>query len=150
MWKTQRQSLSLSKKKSHFSLSLRDGSAVGSGVSWPGDSLSRDIISVWAVAYLSGDFHRTHPLLPYLRRLRLLSVFSLSYKQFDSIIQCYVSIYLLIYCFGFWRRFVGAVFGSKGTNVILCVENFCCDRPNPILQVCDTKVLIFLYPIGLF
>jgi hypothetical protein len=29
----------------------------------------------------------------------------------------------------------------------LCIENFCYDRPNPILQVCDTKVLIFLYPI---
>lgn len=32
-------------------------------------------------------------------------------------------------------RFVGAVFGAKGTNAILSVEHFCCDRPNPILQV---------------
>lgn len=28
------------------------------------------------------------------------------------------------------------VFGSKGTDVVLTVEQFCCDRPNPILQVC--------------
>ncbi|KAJ9682145.1 hypothetical protein PVL29_018167 [Vitis rotundifolia] len=36
--------------------------------------------------------------------------------------------------FGAYDYFLG-VFGSKGTNVILSVENFCCDRPNPILQV---------------
>lgn len=37
--------------------------------------------------------------------------------------------------YDYFLRFVGVVFGSKGTNVILSVENFCCDRPNPILQV---------------
>lgn len=33
------------------------------------------------------------------------------------------------------RRFVGAVFGHKCTDAILSVEYYCCDRPNPILQV---------------
>lgn len=32
---------------------------------------------------------------------------------------------------------MGIVFGAKGTSAILSVEYFCCDRPNPILQVCN-------------
>ncbi|MBA0816834.1 hypothetical protein Gohar_001452, partial [Gossypium harknessii] len=39
-------------------------------------------------------------------------------------------------------RFIGAVFGDRGTNLILSVEYYCCDRPNPILQ------LIYLAIIG--
>ncbi|XP_062006332.1 probable protein S-acyltransferase 17 isoform X1 [Rosa rugosa] len=35
----------------------------------------------------------------------------------------------------YFQRFVGFVFGAKGTNAIQSVEYFCCDRPNPILQV---------------
>lgn len=42
---------------------------------------------------------------------------------------------LILFFSRFDRRFVGALFGSKGTNAILSVEYFCCDRPNPILQV---------------
>lgn len=41
------------------------------------------------------------------------------------------------------------VFGSKGTDVILSVEHFCCDRPNPILQVSLFFVLIDLNVIYL-
>ncbi|PSS10168.1 Protein like [Actinidia chinensis var. chinensis] len=40
--------------------------------------------------------------------------------------------------FGFYdyfKRIVGAVFGSRGTDAVLFVEYFCCDRPNPILQI---------------
>ncbi|KAG7576058.1 Palmitoyltransferase DHHC domain [Arabidopsis thaliana x Arabidopsis arenosa] len=37
--------------------------------------------------------------------------------------------------YDYFLKFVGLVFGSKGTDVILSVEYFCCDRPNPILQV---------------
>ncbi|KAL1350588.1 hypothetical protein HN51_014625 [Arachis hypogaea] len=40
--------------------------------------------------------------------------------------------------FGFYDyflRFVGAVFGAKGADAVLSVENFCCDRPNPLLQI---------------
>ncbi|XP_056166075.1 probable protein S-acyltransferase 17 isoform X2 [Syzygium oleosum] len=32
-------------------------------------------------------------------------------------------------------RCVGVLFGIRGTNAILEVERFCCDRPNPILQI---------------
>ncbi|KAI4364581.1 hypothetical protein MLD38_020654 [Melastoma candidum] len=32
-------------------------------------------------------------------------------------------------------RFVGLVCGNKGTDAILGVENFCCNRPNPSLQI---------------
>lgn len=39
---------------------------------------------------------------------------------------------LNIHCY---RRLIGVVFGSKGTDAILSVEYYCCDRPNPILQV---------------
>ena len=34
------------------------------------------------------------------------------------------------------------MFGSKGTDAVLSVEGFCCDRPNPFLQV--SVLLIFL------
>lgn len=37
------------------------------------------------------------------------------------------------------------MFGSKGTDVILSVEYFCCDRPNPILQVSSIFVLFDLF-----
>ncbi|KAB2049666.1 hypothetical protein ES319_A13G192200v1 [Gossypium barbadense] len=42
----------------------------------------------------------------------------------------------------YFLRFIGAVFGDRGTNLILSVEYYCCDRPNPILQ------LIYLAIIG--
>lgn len=35
----------------------------------------------------------------------------------------------------YFRRFVGAVFGQKGSDALFCVEYYCCDRPNPTLQV---------------
>ncbi|GAV63236.1 zf-DHHC domain-containing protein [Cephalotus follicularis] len=37
--------------------------------------------------------------------------------------------------YDYFLRFVGAVFGLKATNAILSLESFCCDRPNPILQI---------------
>ena len=71
------------KAKTHLSLFLQklseiDGSAVGSGVSRPDHTLGFGFISLRAVAYLSGDFHRTHSRLSYLRRLRLLPVLPFS------------------------------------------------------------------------
>ncbi|KAK8620238.1 hypothetical protein V6N13_066719 [Hibiscus sabdariffa] len=39
--------------------------------------------------------------------------------------------------FGAYRhflKFIGAVFGDRGTNLVLSVEYYCCDRANPILQ----------------
>ncbi|KAF5453941.1 hypothetical protein F2P56_023650 [Juglans regia] len=43
--------------------------------------------------------------------------------------------FLTFGAYDYFLRFVGAVFGSKGTNAMLSVEYFCCDRPNPILQI---------------
>ncbi|KAB1202362.1 putative protein S-acyltransferase 17 [Morella rubra] len=43
--------------------------------------------------------------------------------------------FLTFGAYDYFLRFVGALFGSKGTNAILSVEYFCCDRPNPILQI---------------
>ncbi|KAH0883092.1 hypothetical protein HID58_059188 [Brassica napus] len=45
-------------------------------------------------------------------------------------------------------RFVGMVFqvfGSKGTDVVLTVEQFCCDRPNPILQIIYIAIIGSVY-----
>ncbi|CAM8926032.1 hypothetical protein QQ045_023975 [Rhodiola kirilowii] len=46
--------------------------------------------------------------------------------------------------FGFYDyllRFVGFLCGSKGTDALLSVEYFCCDRPNPILQLIYVAIL---------
>lgn len=49
--------------------------------------------------------------------------------------------FLTFGAYDYFLRFVGAVFGTKGTNAVLSVENFCCDRPNPILQVIYLAIL---------
>lgn len=51
----------------------------------------------------------------------------LSFSRIDSLWW----FYLWVSC----SRFVGFVFGEKAINAILSVEYFCCDRPNPVLQV---------------
>lgn len=33
------------------------------------------------------------------------------------------------------------MFGSKGTDAVLSVEGFCCDRPNPFLQIIYLLIL---------
>ncbi|KAJ9180178.1 hypothetical protein P3X46_008455 [Hevea brasiliensis] len=43
--------------------------------------------------------------------------------------------FLTFGAYEYFLRFIGTVFGSKGTNFILSIEHFCCDRPNPTLQV---------------
>ncbi|KAL5566181.1 hypothetical protein UlMin_029345 [Ulmus minor] len=43
--------------------------------------------------------------------------------------------FIIYGAYDYFLRFVGIVCGTKGTNAILSVESFCCDRPNPILQV---------------
>ncbi|KAK3031620.1 hypothetical protein RJ639_035626 [Escallonia herrerae] len=42
--------------------------------------------------------------------------------------------FITLGAFDYFQRFVAIVFGSRGTNAIHSVENYCCDRPNPILQ----------------
>lgn len=45
----------------------------------------------------------------------------------------------------YFRRFVGKIFGSRATNCVLGVERYCCERPNPTLQVC-TYIYLLLFP----
>ncbi|XVE89765.1 hypothetical protein DITRI_Ditri20bG0021300 [Diplodiscus trichospermus] len=47
----------------------------------------------------------------------------------------------------YFLKFVGAVFGEKGTNLILSVEYYCCDRPNPILQIIYLAIIGATYCI---
>ncbi|XWS64609.1 hypothetical protein CRYUN_Cryun05aG0017900 [Craigia yunnanensis] len=47
----------------------------------------------------------------------------------------------------YFLKFVGAVFGDKGTNLILSVEYYCCDRPNPILQIIYLAIIGATYYI---
>nr|XP_043614811.1 probable protein S-acyltransferase 17 [Erigeron canadensis] len=51
-------------------------------------------------------------------------------------------IFLTFGAFDYFRRFVEYVFGSKGSNALYSIQYYCCDRPNPILQ------LIYLAIIG--
>ncbi|KAJ3683871.1 hypothetical protein LUZ60_014098 [Juncus effusus] len=43
--------------------------------------------------------------------------------------------FLTFGAYDYLLRFVGKIFGSRGRNCVLGVEQFCCERPNPILQV---------------
>ncbi|OVA04389.1 zinc finger protein [Macleaya cordata] len=45
------------------------------------------------------------------------------------------------------RRFMVLIFGSKGKDAILSVESFCCDRPNPILQIIYLAIIGVTYYI---
>ncbi|XP_010324831.1 probable protein S-acyltransferase 17 isoform X2 [Solanum lycopersicum] len=45
----------------------------------------------------------------------------------------------------YFRRFVGAMFGQKGSNALFCVEYYCCDRPNPTLQVIYLGIIGAIY-----
>ncbi|KAK4282840.1 hypothetical protein QN277_014168 [Acacia crassicarpa] len=47
--------------------------------------------------------------------------------------------------YDYFLRFVGAVFGSKCSNAVLSVEYYCCDRPNPILQIFYLGILSMTY-----
>ncbi|KAK0599595.1 hypothetical protein LWI29_006762 [Acer saccharum] len=49
--------------------------------------------------------------------------------------------FLTFGAYDYFLRCVGYVLGEKGTNAILSVEYFCCDRPNPILQVIYLSIL---------
>uniref|UniRef100_A0A1D1Z0A9 S-acyltransferase n=2 Tax=Anthurium amnicola TaxID=1678845 RepID=A0A1D1Z0A9_9ARAE len=37
--------------------------------------------------------------------------------------------------YDYLMRFVVVVFGSRGRNAFLVIEHYCCERPNPILQI---------------
>ncbi|KAK9919710.1 hypothetical protein M0R45_028291 [Rubus argutus] len=53
--------------------------------------------------------------------------------------------FLTFAIYDYFQRFVGLVFGAKGTNAINSLEYFCCDRPNPILQVLYLAIIGGIY-----
>lgn len=125
-----------------------------------GHTASGGLLPLWSMAYLPGHSHRTPPLLPHLRRLRLLRVRLSSLDSsfpFYSFVQMLCRLMsdsfsllfdvLVFYLEFFVRRFIGAVFGSKGTHFVFSIEHFCCDRPNPTLQVFPLQ-LSFYYRVN--
>ncbi|XP_027162466.1 probable protein S-acyltransferase 17 [Coffea eugenioides] len=46
-----------------------------------------------------------------------------------------IHIFLTFGAYDYFRRFVVLVFGPKGTGALASLEYYCCDRPNPILQI---------------
>lgn len=124
--------LSLSLFLSLLCTSDENGGAVGSGVPRPGDATGVDLVPMRPLADLSRHFHPEHPTLPRLRSLRLFPV-TRAPLSLSSLIDASPALSSSIACFR--RRFVGVAFGTRGTNAILSVEHYCCDRPNPILQV---------------
>ncbi|XP_031479510.1 probable protein S-acyltransferase 17 isoform X1 [Nymphaea colorata] len=43
--------------------------------------------------------------------------------------------FITVGAYDYILQFIVAVFGSKGRNAFLAVEHYCCERPNPILQI---------------
>ncbi|XP_052191737.1 probable protein S-acyltransferase 17 isoform X2 [Diospyros lotus] len=46
-----------------------------------------------------------------------------------------IHFFLTFGAYDHFRRIVRRVFGSRGIDAVLSVEYYCCDRPNPILQI---------------
>lgn len=53
--------------------------------------------------------------------------------------------FLTFGAYDYFLRFVGFVFGEKAINAILSVEYFCCDRPNPVLQIIYLAIIGITY-----
>ncbi|PSS24895.1 Protein like [Actinidia chinensis var. chinensis] len=58
-----------------------------------------------------------------------------------------INYFITFSAYDYFKRFVEVVFGSRGTDAILFVEYFCCDRPNPILQIIYLAIIGSTYYI---
>ncbi|CAN0897532.1 Probable protein S-acyltransferase 17 [Linum grandiflorum] len=47
--------------------------------------------------------------------------------------------------YDYFQRAVGALCGSKGSDFVYSVEYFCCDRPNPLLQIFYVAIIGGIY-----
>ncbi|KAJ8472029.1 hypothetical protein OPV22_026372 [Ensete ventricosum] len=57
--------------------------------------------------------------------------------------------FLTFGAYDYFLRFVVAVFGTRGRNCFVTVEHYCCERPNPILQILYLVILgVTYYIIG--
>ncbi|EPS73376.1 hypothetical protein M569_01378 [Genlisea aurea] len=65
-----------------------------------------------------------------------------------------IHVFITYGAFDYFRRFVNCICGSRGTDALLSVEHYCCDRPNPIIQTSLTSLsfcylqLIYVLIIG--
>lgn len=64
---------------------------------------------------------------------------------FDGTFIQRIHIFLTFGAYDYLRRFVAAVCGRKGTDALLSVEYYCCDRPNPTLQLIYVAILGVTY-----
>ncbi|KAK7258764.1 hypothetical protein RIF29_24349 [Crotalaria pallida] len=53
--------------------------------------------------------------------------------------------FLTFGAYDYFLRFVGFVFGSKCKDAVLSVEYYCCDRPNPLLQIIYLAIISLTY-----
>ncbi|XP_047152470.1 probable protein S-acyltransferase 17 isoform X1 [Vigna umbellata] len=53
--------------------------------------------------------------------------------------------FLTFGAYDYFLRFVGAVFGHKCMDAVLSVEYYCCDRPNPLLQIIYIVIISVTY-----
>ncbi|XP_019440525.1 PREDICTED: probable protein S-acyltransferase 17 [Lupinus angustifolius] len=53
--------------------------------------------------------------------------------------------FLTFGAYDYFLRFVGSVLGSKSKDVVLSIEYYCCDRPNPLLQIIYLVIISFTY-----
>lgn len=109
-----------------------NGRRVVVGLPWFGHCGGRCFFPLRSMANFRRHFHPTHTPFSHFRCLRLFPV-TLSFSQISFFASFNFNgfIYHSLYC----RRFVGAVFGHKCMDAVLSVEYYCCDRPNPLLQV---------------
>ncbi|XP_057439431.1 probable protein S-acyltransferase 17 isoform X2 [Lotus japonicus] len=64
---------------------------------------------------------------------------------FDGTFIQRIHYFLTFGAYDYFLRFVGAVFGSKCADAVLSVEFYCCDRPNPLLQIIYLVIISFTY-----
>ena len=124
---------------------------MGSGVSRPDHTLGFGFISVRAVAYLSGDFHRTHSRLSYLRRLRLLPVlpFSLT-SDFVPLLFLLNSFVWSLFVLALIGGLLGLCLGPKGLMRFYPLSISAVTDPILFYRFETRNLCYFLYPIGLF
>ncbi|KAH7845476.1 hypothetical protein Vadar_002687 [Vaccinium darrowii] len=58
-----------------------------------------------------------------------------------------IHFFLTFGLYDYFLRIVGYVFGSRGTDAVLSIEDYCCDRPNPILQIIYLAIIGATYYI---
>ncbi|XP_051148622.1 probable protein S-acyltransferase 17 [Andrographis paniculata] len=56
-----------------------------------------------------------------------------------------IHIFITFGIYDYFRRFIHIVCGARGSNALLSVEYYCCDRPNPIIQLLYILIIAATY-----